>query len=171
MERDKFMEMIKKIAGAKCEVREPSEDEMLEHEAFALTNPIQMTLHNRILETLNDFGIDIVYRKNKNDIYVINHENEIATSLDKFLEAYTLLLEDFIYNTLKNEMKKEGKECTLKSKLQVKAEVRIEQVKEVIGEENFKEMNTYILQQAQENFKKDMEKAKDILDSKNKKMC
>lgn len=171
MSRDEFIEIIKKIGGGKYETKEPTEDEMLEHEAFALVNPIQMALHKSFLDTLGDFGIDIVYRKNKNDIYVLNHGNETATSLEKFLEVYKLLLEDFIYHNLKNELKKEGKECTLKSKLQIKAEAKIEDIKDIVGEEAFEEMNKVILQQAQENFKKDIEITKEVLNAKDKKMC
>lgn len=70
MSRDEFIETIKKIGGGKYKTKKPTEDEMLEHEAFTLVNPIQMALHKSFLDTLSDFGIDIVYRKNKNDIYI-----------------------------------------------------------------------------------------------------
>lgn len=172
MDKKTFEELIKKMAKENnLEKKEPTYEELLENEAYVLINPISMAMNKAIIETIVDFGVEIVYRATTNEIYLLNNETKSATRLDKFLEVYSLLLEDFIITSLKRDFESNGKKLNMKSKIEIKTEERVEEIKALVGEENFNKIDGYLRKKAEANYERDSQISDEVLKAKDKKMC
>lgn len=172
MKDEKYMNELKKILGDKMEnAIEFTEEDAMEFEAYSLINPIQIPLNEAILKTLSKYNVEIVYNKKEDNVFVMSNHEKKATTLRKFLEIYTELLEEFIIHNLKTTLQKQNVENNLKSKIQIKAEAKAEEIKKILGEETFGILNKVIQEEAVKNFEKDLEKIKEVEMSENKKMC
>ena len=146
--------------------------EEIERLAFlGIIGPAQIGLHRALIKTLSEFGFDIEYNEEAEKLFLVNKGDNKIFTLNGFMSGYMELFEDFIINVFIHEFKENGKEFPLKSKIQKEAEKRAEDLKEMIGEEEFIRINDSIKKMAQANFEKDVEIADEIAKSKKVKKC
>lgn len=146
--------------------------EEIERLAFlGIIGPAQIGLHRALIKTLSEFGFDIEYNEEANELFLVNKVEDKIFTFNGFMSGYMDLFEDFITNVFIQEYKENGKVFPLKSKIQKEAEQRAENLKEMIGEEEFKRINESIKKIAQANYERDVEIADGISESKKTKKC